>query len=323
MDGAPSVSQKNQNRLISHSVTISSRSNPTPLEQLASAFFETDERNISHIDFQPVATDLRDGDIQPQSSTHHHHEFPNIHSSDHQADIFPSSTGINKAKETLLSFVNLPDLWSRNSQYYCHSLSTEKSSINANKSCWSQQGSLLSLDHTKLLAEATRNSKAKQQSPIISRNNISGNYGRSVPCGARPTSIKKRLKWTADLHHKFVNCVNLLGGAEKATPRAILKLMKSNGLTLLHVKSHLQKYRYAKFITDSTQGKPEKRVDIDDDDLAIYLKSGMQVLQMQLEVQRHLCEQLEIQQNLQQAIEEQGKQIQMMLEQLKKTNKAC
>ncbi|KAK8689752.1 hypothetical protein V6N13_088463 [Hibiscus sabdariffa] len=51
-----------------------------------------------------------------------------------------------------------------------------------------------------------------------------------------------RLKWTAVLHEKFVGCVNLLGGAENATPSAILRLMKSNELALHHVKSHLQKY---------------------------------------------------------------------------------
>ncbi|KAK6232280.1 hypothetical protein SCA6_002353 [Theobroma cacao] len=296
MDGASS--QPKQKRLVLHSVTTPT----TPLEQLASAFCATDQSK-SHIDFQLAERD----------------------SDEPQAPGYEAIPTINQAKDTLLSIVN-PHLWRNQCQRF-----TEKCN---GKSYWSQQGSLLSLDHGKLLAEATRNSKAsdlvislcssrpEQQYPNISR--ISGTRASSVSSGGRPSNIKTRIKWTVELHKKFVNCVNLLGGAEKATPRAILKLMESNGLTVLQVKSHLQKYRYAKYITGSTQAKPDQGVD-DDDLPMLYLKSGMQVkeiLQMQLEVQRHLCEQLEIQQNLQQAIQEQGKQIQMMLEQLKKTNKA-
>ncbi|KAM0853949.1 hypothetical protein ACQ4PT_050736 [Festuca glaucescens] len=53
------------------------------------------------------------------------------------------------------------------------------------------------------------------------------------------------MRWTAQLQQSFLRAVDCLGGPDsaKATPKRILQLMGVGGLTISHVKSHLQMYR--------------------------------------------------------------------------------
>ncbi|WVZ72523.1 hypothetical protein U9M48_020965 [Paspalum notatum var. saurae] len=57
------------------------------------------------------------------------------------------------------------------------------------------------------------------------------------------THRKARRCWSPELHRRFVNALQILGGAQVATPKQIRELMKVDGLTNDEVKSHLQKYR--------------------------------------------------------------------------------
>mmetsp|Transcript_8209 Transcript_8209/g.26221 ORF Transcript_8209/g.26221 Transcript_8209/m.26221 type:complete len:559 (-) Transcript_8209:2055-3731(-) len=66
------------------------------------------------------------------------------------------------------------------------------------------------------------------------RNNNNNNNADSDRC---------RLRWTPELHARFLRSVKTLGGLDIATPKGVVELMRVQGVTIQHVKSHLQKYR--------------------------------------------------------------------------------
>ncbi|XP_047337780.1 myb family transcription factor PHL7-like isoform X2 [Impatiens glandulifera] len=129
-------------------------------------------------------------------------------------------------------------------------------------------------------------------------------------------SSKQRLRWTHELHERFSDAVTQLGGPDRATPKGVLRVMGVQGLTIYHVKSHLQKYRLAKYLPSDSSldaDKKESRDSLSDLDGS----SGMQIteaLKLQMEVQKRLHEQLEVQRQLQLRIEAQGKYLKKIIE---------
>ncbi|XP_024967906.1 transcription factor NIGTH1-like isoform X1 [Cynara cardunculus var. scolymus] len=76
--------------------------------------------------------------------------------------------------------------------------------------------------------------------------NVQSNIQTSGTAGLPPhqqTSRKQRRCWSTELHRRFVNALQQLGGSHAATPKQIRELMQVDGLTNDEVKSHLQKYR--------------------------------------------------------------------------------
>ncbi|CAK9183953.1 unnamed protein product [Ilex paraguariensis] len=145
---------------------------------------------------------------------------------------------------------------------------------------------------------------------------------------------KPRLRWTADLHQRFVDAVTKLGGPDKATPKSVLRIMGLKGLTLYHLKSHLQKYRLGQH--SKKQNTIEQNQETAGNSYGHLHSSGTstnssgvnsergeipitEALRSQIEVQKRLQEQLEVQKILQMRTEAHGKYLQTILEKAQKS----
>ncbi|KAF3783999.1 PHR1-LIKE 1 protein [Nymphaea thermarum] len=150
-----------------------------------------------------------------------------------------------------------------------------------------------------------------------------GSVGIRAPTSATG-STKQRLRWTPDLHDRFVEAIAQLGGPDRATPKGVLKFMGVQGITIFHVKSHLQKYRLAKYIPDSSNGGKSnivKEMEVPKDNDSHHGDEINEAVQMQMEVQKRLHEQLEVQRHLQMRIEAQNRYLQKIIEEQQQQNK--
>uniref|UniRef100_A0A0D9X6Z6 Uncharacterized protein n=1 Tax=Leersia perrieri TaxID=77586 RepID=A0A0D9X6Z6_9ORYZ len=169
-----------------------------------------------------------------------------------------------------------------------------------------------------------------------------GGGGRGSASLVLTADPKPRLRWTADLHDRFVDAVAQLGGPDisyfpcailsnntEATPKTIMRTMGVKGLTLFHLKSHLQKYRLGK------QSCKEMTEQSKDASYLLGAQSGTnlspgvptpdvkesqevkEALRAQMEVQRKLHEQVEVQRHVQIRMEAYQNYIDTLLE------KAC
>ncbi|KAG7636807.1 Myb family transcription factor PHL4 [Arabidopsis thaliana] len=146
---------------------------------------------------------------------------------------------------------------------------------------------------------------------------VSSNSNNNSNSNNAAAAAKGRMRWTPELHEVFVDAVNQLGGSNEATPKGVLKHMKVEGLTIFHVKSHLQKYRTAKYIPVPSEGSPEARLTPLEQITSDDTKRGIDItetLRIQMEHQKKLHEQLESLRTMQLRIEEQGKALLMMIE---------
>ncbi|KAI4383952.1 hypothetical protein MLD38_009730 [Melastoma candidum] len=87
-----------------------------------------------------------------------------------------------------------------------------------------------------------------------------------------------RLQWTPDLHLYFIHVVERLGGHDRATPKLVLQMMNIKGLSIAHVKSHLQMYRNRK-IDDRSQAIKENGLFAEPSDNHVHNPGRLSMLQ--------------------------------------------
>ncbi|XP_050215272.1 myb family transcription factor EFM [Mercurialis annua] len=119
-------------------------------------------------------------------------------------------------------------------------------------SCPSPTLALTSSDHKDLMEDnkicsETENgfscSKRENNGMIEQAKGNGDGQANTSPTNNSQAHRKARRCWSPDLHRRFVNALQMLGGSQVATPKQIRELMKVDGLTNDEVKSHLQKYR--------------------------------------------------------------------------------
>ncbi|KAL3843933.1 hypothetical protein ACJIZ3_001336 [Penstemon smallii] len=98
-------------------------------------------------------------------------------------------------------------------------------------------------------------------SGFISKSSTSrsgSSYATKDQSNFKQSARKLRRCWSPELHHRFIDALERLGGVQAATPKQIRELMHVDGLTNDEVKSHLQKYRLhtRRIATNTYSNKP-------------------------------------------------------------------
>ena len=89
----------------------------------------------------------------------------------------------------------------------------------------------------------TKTAETKEKQRSSNNYNDNDDNKKSSSNTSKTDSDRCRLRWTPELHARFLRAVKTLGGLDIATPKGVVELMRVQGVTIPHVKSHLQKYR--------------------------------------------------------------------------------